>query len=166
MPKSDQADFDDRYRVIPRSLIFVTNDEQVLLLRGAPEKRLWANQYNGIGGHIEKGEDIFSAAKRELIEETGLSILELLLCGLVMIDASPTAGICIFVFRGQYAGGRLTSSREGSLDWIPFSKIMSYPLVEDLRTILPLVLSHRPTAPPFSARYYYDAEDELQIEFS
>ena len=51
-----------RYTVIPRTLVFITRDERVLLLRGAPTKRIWANKYNGIGGHIERDEDIYSAA--------------------------------------------------------------------------------------------------------
>ena len=57
MPKSDQGVRNDRYKIIPRTLIFVTRGEQVLLLKGAVHKRLWANQYNGIGGHVEQGED-------------------------------------------------------------------------------------------------------------
>ncbi|MCJ7626385.1 MAG: NUDIX domain-containing protein [Anaerolineaceae bacterium] len=165
MPASDQGVLDDRYRVIPRSLIFITKGDNVLLLRGAHAKRLWADRYNGIGGHIEKGEDIFSAAKRELVEETGLSIPELLLCGLVMVDVNPTTGMCIFVFRGEYADGRIIPSCEGFLEWIPFAKILDYPLVEDLRTILPMVLSRKPTDPPFSALYSYDSENKLKMEF-
>ena len=48
-----------RYHVIPRTLIFVTSRNpltgagEVLLLKGAPDKRLWANRYNGLGGHVE-----------------------------------------------------------------------------------------------------------------
>jgi 8-oxo-dGTP diphosphatase len=60
--------------VIPRSLIFVTRPGKVLLIKGHPRKRLWANRYNGIGGHIEYGEDLVKAAERELLEESGLSM--------------------------------------------------------------------------------------------
>ncbi len=74
MPASDQGVHNDRYQVIPRSLIFVRRGEQVLLLKGAAHKRLWANLYNGIGGHIERGEDALSAARRELAEESGLQV--------------------------------------------------------------------------------------------
>jgi 8-oxo-dGTP pyrophosphatase MutT (NUDIX family) len=45
--------------------------------------------YNGIGGHIEAGEDILEAAQRELNEETGISQVELSICGQIMIDVSP-----------------------------------------------------------------------------
>ncbi|MBP8252642.1 MAG: hypothetical protein KAX40_09770, partial [Herpetosiphon sp.] len=50
-----------RWQVIPRVLCFVTagddSDRYVLLLRGAPTKRIWANRLNGVGGHVERDED-------------------------------------------------------------------------------------------------------------
>jgi len=29
----------------------------VLLLRGAPKKKIWPDQYNGVGGHVKPDED-------------------------------------------------------------------------------------------------------------
>ena len=39
--------------LIPRVLIFLTRGESILLLKGATTKRLWADKYNGIGGHAD-----------------------------------------------------------------------------------------------------------------
>lgn len=164
MPVSDQGASFDRYGLIPRTLIFLTRGERVLLLRGSVEKRLWPNHYNGVGGHIERGEDVLSAARRELKEETGLQADWLRLVGTITIDAGPQVGIVVFVFKGECAEGDPHPSDEGSLEWIPFGKIANYPLVEDLYTILPRILILQPDDPPFSYHYHYDDEDKLVIE--
>jgi 8-oxo-dGTP diphosphatase len=166
MPKSDQGVHGKRYQIIPRVLIFITQGDKVLLLKGAPDKRLWANQYNGIGGHIERGEDVLSAAQRELKEEAGLEE-DLWLCGTVLVDASEDVGIGIYVLRGEFSRRQEPiSSVEGQLEWIDFDHISRVRLVEDLPTLLPAVLKTRPGLPPFSARYFYDEEDRLQIRFA
>ena len=96
MPQTNQGVVGDRYSVIPRTLIFITRDDAVLLLKGSPTKRLWPGLYNGVGGHIEKGEGVLSAARRELKEETGLDVKQLWLCGTVTVDLAGNTGILFF----------------------------------------------------------------------
>ena len=122
MPQSDQGiDVSlqrQRYRVIPRTLVFITRGDYVLLLRGSPQKRIWANKYNGIGGHIERNEDIYFAALREVREETGLDVEGLRLVGLINIDGDQPTGIMLFVFTAQSRAGDPIPSAEGALEWI------------------------------------------------
>jgi len=166
MPVSDQGLNGDRYTLIPRTLIFITRGESVLLMRGDPGKRIWAEQYNGVGGHIEEGEDVLSAARRELKEESGLEDQGIRLVGTVTINTNHKPGIALYVFRGEYQGGQISASREGQLTWIKKSGLNSLPLVEDLPTLLPRVLEHRKGDPPFAAHYYYDQDGNLMIEFA
>ena len=58
-----------RHQVIPRTLCFITHGEEVLLLLGGAKKRLWAGHYNGLGGHVEPDEDIYTSDHREVNEK-------------------------------------------------------------------------------------------------
>ena len=165
MPASDQTVTRDRYSLIPRTLIFLTRGKRVLLLKGAPHKRLWAGRYNGIGGHIERGEDVFSSARRELLEETGLSACDLWLCGVVTVDTGQEIGIGIYVLRGECPSGELIPSREGTPEWVPIDEALTLPLVEDLYTLLPYLLAQTPEAPSFSAHYSYGSDGKMVISF-
>ncbi len=170
MPKQDQGIEvslkRQRYTVIPRTLIFITRGDQVLLLRGSPQKRIWANKYNGIGGHVERDEDIYTAALREVHEETALEVEQLRLAGLINIDGDQPAGIMLFVFTATSRSGEPIPSEEGTLEWIARHQLAQIDLVEDLPTILPRALDLPPNAPPFYAHYHYDEQERLIIQFA
>lgn len=155
----------ERYQVIPRVLVFLRNGSDVLLLKGAANKRIWANLYNGVGGHIERDENIYTAAIREVAEETGLSVGDLSLKAIVNIDAGdPDSGIMMFVFIGWSANRQTISSVEGELHWVPIDKLPEDQLVEDLSWLLPRVLKSTTDSFPMFIHYSYDANDQLVIK--
>ena len=166
MPPSDQGLQPERYQLIPRVLCFITHGQEVLLIKGAPAKRVWPDKYNGVGGHVERGEDFRSAARREIAEETGLAVRDLIFRGAVNIDADQQVGIGLFVFTAVADGKNTIESGEGSLEWVSTDKIGEYDLVEDLPELLPRVLAMRDHDPPFFGRYAYNAEGKLRMEFN
>ena len=163
MPASDQGVSLDRYMLIPRVLIFVTRGKSVLLLKGAPTKHLWAGKYNGVGGHVEPGEDILSAAQRELREETGLSA-ELWLCGMLLVDTGENPGVGVFVFTGECPLGEPVPSQEGAIEWVDFETTLGLPMVEDLPVLLRRIRAMRRGDAPFAARSFYQ-QDRLVVRF-
>ena len=135
-----------RYKIIPRTLIFLTRPpDDVLLLQGAKDKRLWAGKYNGLGGHIEPGETPRQAAARELQEEAGLTVPDLNLRAVIHVTMPEPPGVMLFVFVAPApAAARPTPSEEGTPVWVRRDALTTLPLVDDLPELLPRVLSPGP----------------------
>ncbi len=156
-----------RYLAIPRVLCFVRNRNEVLLLRGGPHKRLWAGKYNGLGGHLEPGEDVQTALLREVLEEAGLAIHDVRLRCVVHVDVGdPLQGVLFFVFTAASDARVTGASPDGELAWFPTNELPLSEMVEDLPELLPRVLAMRPEDPPCFALYRYDAFDRLVMDFA
>lgn len=152
-----------RWLTIARTLCFICNGDDVLLMRRGADRRVFPGRYNGVGGHIERGEDALSSARREIREETGLAVENLRLRAVYNIDAGGATGITLFVFTGSSASRAVVDGPEGTLHWVARVAISQLELVEDLPLILPRVLAMPPDAPPLFVHVSYDAQDRIQM---
>jgi len=131
-----------RYTVVPRTLVFLEHRRRLLLLRGAPHK-WFAGRYNGLGGHVEPGEDVHTAALREVEEEAGLRPESLTLRAVIHVTGSAP-GVLLFVFHATVAhAGPLAHTDEGTLEWVPLDALEDHPLLPDLLWLIPRVVDPR-----------------------
>ncbi len=143
----------DRYTLYPRTLTFLLDGEDVLLIQRSPEAQLFPGMYNGVGGHIERGEDVLSAARREVLEETGLDVSNLTLRCLLHVDeGSERPGVLVFVFVGHTHRRDVVDSNEGALHWVPLEQVGQLNLMPDLPQLLARVLALPGDVSPIFAR--------------
>ncbi|XP_050535304.1 8-oxo-dGDP phosphatase NUDT18 [Daktulosphaira vitifoliae] len=82
-------------------VVLINNNDEVLMMQEA--KSSCAGQWYLPAGHVEPGEDLLEAAKRECLEETGLEMeLDTLLC----VEAASKAWFR-FILTGSVIGGHL-----------------------------------------------------------
>jgi len=152
-----------RWLTIPRTLSFITFEDDLLLIKRSERARVFPGAYNGVGGHLERDEDVLTGALREIAEETGLRVADPRLRGVIHVDAGGANGILVFVFAARATSRAFVNSDEGTLEWVPRDRLDDLPLVEDLPLILDQVLAE---GPPFFAHSSYDAHDELVLLFA
>uniref|UniRef100_UPI002ACD3975 NUDIX hydrolase n=1 Tax=Chloroflexus sp. TaxID=1904827 RepID=UPI002ACD3975 len=104
-------------------------------------------KYNGLGGKLERDEEIVAGMQRELREEAGLTALELTLRGTVSWPGFGKNGEDWFAFIfliTRFSGEPPAANVEGTLEWVPLSKVMELPLWPGDRFFLPLVFDADP----------------------
>lgn len=134
----DQRIDRSRYKVIPRSLIFIFWGSELLMIM-KNNKSDWNGRPNALGGHIEVGETILEAAYRELEEESGICDVKLLYAGNIMIDGEDGVGVTLHLFKGAAESKTIKASEEGTLFWVDVDDISRIPVVEDLNELIPLM---------------------------
>jgi len=164
MPMRPEEQLSDltRYTVVPRTLVFLTRGRQILLLRGAPDKKLWANRYNGLGGHIEPGEEPLHAALREVQEEAGITPTQLELKGIIHVTRPEPPGVMLFVFTGAAPESAAIASDEGQAEWVALEALTTLPVVDDL----PALLAHILPAQTVVFGHYQITDAGLEMRFN
>lgn len=106
-------------------------------------------KYNGLGGKLQAGEDVFQCLQREIYEEAGIHCLKTELRGTINWRGfghgeEDWFGF-IFLVRG-FSGEPKTSNEEGDLEWHSIEELPSLNMWDGDRYFLPLVFDSDPRA--------------------
>ncbi|MBR4206361.1 MAG: 8-oxo-dGTP diphosphatase [Clostridia bacterium] len=96
------------------------------------------------GGHVELGESFTEAVKREVREETGLTIADPELCGVKQFWDDDGARYVVFLYRTSSFTGELRSSEEGRVFWVKKEDVGKMRLPNGVRPMLPVFFGDFP----------------------
>lgn len=134
------------------NMCMVEDGDKMLVLNKTSENN---PEYVGLtfpGGHIEREESLIDSAIREVKEETGLVIDDVVLCGVKHFPTEEGRYI-VFFFKTSTFSGTLKSSREGEVFWINKDELTNYKLSVDFEEMVSIFLGEK-------SEFYYYLEDQ------
>lgn len=142
------------------SLIYLENSrgEYLMLHRVKKKNDINHDKWIGVGGGFEHGESPEECALRETFEETGLTLTDYRLRGIVTFDCEGQETLYMYLFTASAWTGELSECSEGDLEWVPKKKVYSLPIWEGDKIFFRLLEEGRPF---FSLKLSYDAQDVL-----
>ena len=115
------------------------------------------DKWIGIGGKFEEKETPFDCIRREIKEETGLTVGKLNYRGLVTFISNEFGTEYMHLFHTTEFEGELTRNcDEGNLEWVDKTKITDLPLWEGDKIFLDLLTKD---VPFFSLKLVYEGQN-------
>ena len=110
------------------------------------------------GGHVESGESFSDAVIREVFEETGLTIVSPLLCGIKEWENEDGSRYVVLFYKTDQFSGQVRSSGEGEVFWTTFDLLPTLKLSLDFEQHLKLFLNDR-----LSEAYYENTAEGWKL---
>jgi len=116
------------YKVAPLSMIFLVDNGKVLTLKRNEDKKIYPGNISGFGGKVEPGEAMETSARREFLEEAGLTVEKMEFRGtfIRILDNGYINEMYIFVATG-FNGQPLETSDEGTVEWRTIDDFLTNP---------------------------------------
>jgi 8-oxo-dGTP diphosphatase len=128
--------------------ILSPDGQQVLMIhRNKRPDDLHYGKYNGLGGKLQRDEDILTCMQREIQEESGIIADHMSLRGTIAWPGFGKRGEDWFGFIfviDRWHGEVHTGNEEGTLEWVPRHTIEKLPIWPSDRLFLPLVFDDDP----------------------
>ena len=123
--------------------ICYVRDRGCVLLQLRAEGLFGAGRWNAPGGHVEEGDSPEEAAVREVREETGLGVRDLLNHGALTyyFGEAPEPTNTVHVFSTNRFSGEARDGDEGRLEWFAEGALPYDRMFPDDRACVPYLLS-------------------------
>lgn len=126
-------------------IVDASRTKVLLVHRVARDDDEQLGKYNGLGGKVERGEDIAQAMIREIREEASIEVTDLELRGTVAWPGFNGRDVFGFVFLiTGWMGEIPEANEEGTLAWHDIATMMELPMWDGDRHFLPLVFDGGP----------------------
>ena len=113
------------------------------------------DKWIGVGGKLEDRESPEDCARREVLEETGLTLTDWRYCGLITFVSDRWETEYMHLFHATGFTGALRDCDEGVLEWVPVEQVNALPAWEGDKIFLALMQQGRPL---FSLKLVYEGE--------
>ena len=111
------------------TLCYLEKDDAYLLMHRTKKKDDEnSGKYIGIGGHVEENETPEECLIREVKEETGLTLCDYKLRGLITFSFEDKDEIAFLYTSNNFVGELIKECKEGELVWVKKDAILSLPL--------------------------------------
>lgn len=128
------------------------NNKYLMLHRTKKNQDLNEGKWLGIGGHIEVNETPDEALIREVLEETGLTLLNYTFNGIVEFINDNYKEI-MYLYTSNSFEGLISECNEGELSWIDKDKILSLNIWDGDKIFLKKLFNNETN---FYLRLYYE----------
>ena len=138
------------YTPIVATLGYVLSPDhcRVLLIhRNARPDDQHLGKYNGLGGKLERDEDVAAGMRREIHEEAGIDCTAMTLRGTLSWPGFGRQGedwLGFIFLVTAFEGTPLAVNPEGTLEWVGLDRLHTLPMWEGDRLFLPLVFDDDP----------------------
>ena len=123
------------------TLCYIEKDGQYLMIhRVKKTEDINKDKWVGIGGKFEERETPFDCARREIMEETGLTVGKLNYRGLVTFVSDKYGTEYMHLFHSlDFSGDLIKDCDEGNLVWVDKQAVLDLPLWEGDKIFLDLL---------------------------
>ena len=119
------------------TLCYLEKDDSYLMLHRVSKKNdINHDKWIGVGGHFEHAESPEDCLKREVQEETGLTLNSFEFRGIVTFVSDDSEAEYMHLFTSKDFYGEMRECDEGKLEWVKIDKLESLELWESFSILL------------------------------